>query len=104
MYLIGVATVGVFGFIHFALLDTMVPGLIFLAIFLSLIPHDMQYGPQAALIPECFTPRLRYPRASLAYQFASFIAGGPAPLLPTPPFPPFPSASAIPPSFLPRPA
>jgi MFS family permease len=55
MYLIGVATVGVFGFIYFALLDTMVPGLIFLAIFLSLIPHDMQYGPQAAMIAECFT-------------------------------------------------
>src|SRR5947199_1681819 len=59
MYLIGFATVGVFGFIYFALLDTMVPGLIFLAIFLSLIPHDMQYGPQAAMIAECFTPPLR---------------------------------------------
>ncbi len=83
MYLIGVATVGVFGFIYFALLDTMVPGLIFLAIFLSLIPHDMQYGPQAAMIAECFTPRLRYSGASLGYQFASIIAGGPAPLVAT---------------------
>ena len=26
----------------------------FLAIVLSLIPHDMQYGPQAALIAESF--------------------------------------------------
>jgi len=32
---------------------------------LSLIPHDMQYGPQAALIAEAFTPRLRYSGASL---------------------------------------
>jgi hypothetical protein len=31
----------------------------------SLIPHDMMYGPQAALIAECFSPRLRYTGASL---------------------------------------
>ena len=95
MYLIGVATVGVFGFIYFALLDTMVPGLIFLAIFLSLIPYDMQYGPQAALIAECFTPRLRYSGASLGYQFASIIAGGPAPLVATALFAAFHSGYAI---------
>jgi len=95
MYLIGVATVGVFGFIYFALLDTMVPGLIFLAIFLSLIPHDMQYGPQAAMIAECFTPRLRYSGASLGYQFASIIAGGPAPLVATALFAAFHSGYAI---------
>ncbi|MBV8493615.1 MAG: MHS family MFS transporter [Alphaproteobacteria bacterium] len=95
MYLIGVATVGVFGFIYFALLDTMVPGLIFLAIVLSLIPHDMQYGPQAAMIAECFTPRLRYSGASLGYQFASIIAGGPAPLIATALFAAFKSGYAI---------
>jgi MFS family permease len=95
MYLIGVATVGVFGFIYFALLDTMVPGLIFLAIVLSLIPHDMQYGPQAAMIAECFTPRLRYSGASLGYQFASIIAGGPAPLVATALFAAFHSGYAI---------
>ena len=50
---------------------------------LSLIPHDMQYGPQAALIAESFTPRLRYSGASLGYQLASIIAGGPAPLIAT---------------------
>jgi metabolite-proton symporter len=95
MYLIGVATVGVFGFVYFALLDTMVPGLIFLAIVLSLIPHAMQYGPQAAMIAECFTPRLRYSGASLGYQFASIIAGGPAPLVATALFAAFHSGYAI---------
>jgi MFS family permease len=95
MYLIGVATVGVFGFIYFALLDTMVPGLIFLAIVLSLIPHDIQYGPQAAMIAECFTPRLRYSGASLGYQFASIIAGGPAPLIATALFAAYHSGYAI---------
>jgi len=95
MYLIGVATVGVFGFVYFALLDTMVPGLIFLAIFLSLVPHAMEYGPQAALIAECFTPRLRYSGASLGYQLASVIAGGPAPLVATALFAAFHSGYAI---------
>ncbi|HEU0155228.1 MAG TPA: MFS transporter, partial [Stellaceae bacterium] len=83
MYLIGAVTVGVFGFIYFALLDTMVPGWIFLAIVLSLIPHDLMYGPQAALIAECFTGRLRYSGASIGYQLASVFAGGPAPLIAT---------------------
>jgi metabolite-proton symporter len=83
MYLIGAATVGVFGFLYFAMVDTAVPVLVFIAIVLSLIPHDMQYGPQAALIAEAFTPRLRYSGASLGYQLASVIAGGPAPLIAT---------------------
>ena len=80
-YMIGAAITGVFGFLYFALLDTGTPALIFLAIFLSLIPHDIQYGPQAAFIAESFTPRLRYSGASLGYQLASIIAGGPAPLI-----------------------
>ncbi len=83
MYLIGVVTVGVFGFIYFGMVDSAVPWLVFLAIVLSLIPHDMQYGPQAALIAEAFTPRLRYSGASLGYQLASIIAGGPAPIIAT---------------------
>ena len=41
----------------------------------------MLYGPQAALIAESFTGRLRYSGASLGYQLASIIAGGPAPLI-----------------------
>jgi MFS family permease len=83
MYLIGAAVTGLFGFLYFALLDTAAPAAVFIAIVLSLIPHDMQYGPQAALIAESFTPRLRYSGASLGYQLASIIAGGPAPLIAT---------------------
>src|SRR5205814_1853816 len=49
MYLIGTAVCGVFGFLYFGMLDTAVPTLVFIAIVLSLIPHDMMYGPQAAL-------------------------------------------------------
>jgi metabolite-proton symporter len=83
MYMIGAAVTGVFGFVYFGLLDTGVMAVIFLAIVLSLIPHDMMYGPQAALIAESFTGRLRYSGSSLGYQLASVIAGGPAPLIAT---------------------
>jgi hypothetical protein len=83
MYMLGALVTGIFGFVYFALLDSMMPGLIFFAIVLSLIPHDMMYGPQAALIAESFTPRLRYSGASMGYQLASIIAGGPAPLIAT---------------------
>ena len=83
MYMIGAAVTGVFGFIYFGMLNTGVASIIFLAIVLSLIPHDMMYGPQAALIAESFTGRLRYSGASLGYQLASIIAGGPAPLIAT---------------------
>jgi metabolite-proton symporter len=81
MYMIGAAVCGVFGFIYFGLLNTGSLALIFLAIVLSLIPHDMMYGPQAALIAESFSGKLRYSGASLGYQLASVIAGGPAPLI-----------------------
>jgi MFS family permease len=83
MYLIGAATTGVFAFIYFAMMNSAVPGLVFLAIVLSFVPHDMMYGPQAALIAECFTARLRYSGASLGFHLSSVIAGGPAPLIAT---------------------
>jgi hypothetical protein len=83
MYLIGAAVMGVFGFIYFAMVDTASPVLVFIAIVLSLIPHDLMYGPQAALIAESFTPHLRYSGSSLGYQLASIIAGGPAPIIAT---------------------
>jgi len=83
MYMIGAVVVGVFGFIYFGMVNTGVEWVIFFAIVLSLIPHDMMYGPQAALIAESFTGRLRYSGASLGYQLASVIAGGPAPLIAT---------------------
>jgi MFS family permease len=83
MYLIGSICVGLFGFIYFGMVDTKAPAWIFAAIVLSLVPHAMVYGPQAALIAESFTGRMRYSGASLGYQLASVIAGGPAPLIAT---------------------
>src|SRR5258706_6088616 len=91
MYLIGAAMTGAFGFLYFGMVDTAAPLVVFLAIVLSLIPHDIQYGPQAALIAEAFTPRLRYSGASLGYQLASGIDGGPAPPVAHAPFPTYPT-------------
>jgi metabolite-proton symporter len=95
MYLIGAVATGAFGFIYFGMLDTAAPVLVFIAIAISLIAHDMQYGPQAALIAEAFTPRLRYSGSSLGYQFASIIAGGPAPIIATALFAAYHSSFAI---------
>jgi MFS family permease len=83
MYIIGAVLTGLFGFAYFAMLNTAVPALIFIAIVLSFVPHDLLYGPQAALIAECFTPRLRYSGSSIGYQLSSIISGGPAPLIAT---------------------
>ena len=83
MYLIGAVCAGIFGFIYFGMVDTKSSLWIFVAIVLSLVPHAMLYGPQAAFIAESFTGRMRYSGASLGYQLASVIAGGPAPLIAT---------------------
>ena len=83
MYFIGALVTAVYGLIYFPLLNTMIPAVVFIAIVLSMVPHSMVYGPQAALIAERFTPRLRYSGSSLGYQLASIVAGGPAPLIAT---------------------
>jgi MFS family permease len=83
MYLLGAIATGAYALLYFPLLNSGVPSLIFLGMALSLVPHSMMYGPQGALIAECFTPSLRYSGASLGYQFASIVAGRPAPLIAT---------------------
>jgi len=83
IYMLGAALTGMYGFVYFGLLDTRAPALVFLAIALSLLPHDLMYGPQAALIAESFSARVRDSGASLGYQLSSVIAGGPAPLVAT---------------------
>jgi MFS family permease len=83
VYGAGILGTAVFAFPYFGLLNTKSSGLVLLAIVLSLVVHDMQYGPQAALIAERFGPQVRYSGAGLGYQLASVVAGGPAPLIAT---------------------
>ena len=81
VYITGAVLTGLWALPYFGLLNTGDSTIVFLAIAVSLIPHNMQYGPQAALIAESFTTRLRYGGAGIGYQLASVVAGGPAPLL-----------------------
>jgi MFS family permease len=83
VFIAGCVFVAVFTLVYFALLDTKVPELIFLAMALSFIPVMTMYAAEAPLIAEAFTPRLRYSGASIGYQLASIIAGGPAPFIAT---------------------
>ncbi|WP_370950089.1 MFS transporter [Amycolatopsis sp. cg5] len=81
VYLMGAIGIGVIAFPYFWLLTNGNKLVIFLAIVLAMVPHSMQYGPQASLIGESFPTHLRYGGAGLGYQLASVFAGGPAPLL-----------------------
>jgi MFS family permease len=83
VYGAGIVCTALYAFPYFGLLNTRTAGLVLLAIVLSLVFHDMQYGPQAALIAEGFGPNVRYSGAGMGYQLASVIAGGPAPLIAT---------------------
>jgi metabolite-proton symporter len=83
VYLTGAVLTGLLAFPYFAVLKGGGQVAIFLAIVISMIPHAMQYGPQAAFIGESFPTHLRYGGAGLGYQLASVFAGGPAPLLAT---------------------
>jgi len=70
-------------FLYFHLLALGSLAIAFVAIVVALPIHDLQYGPQAAVIAESFPARLRYSGSSLGYQLASLTAGGPAPLIAT---------------------
>ncbi len=83
MFMLGCVFMGVFGFVYIAMLNSGVPWIVFSAIAVSLLPVMTQYGPEAALIAESFTPRLRYSGTSIGYQLASVIAGGPSPFIST---------------------
>lgn len=83
IYAWGAAIMGVWGFVYFALLDSGVTWLAFVALCLGPVPHAMQYGPQASIIAESFPTNLRYTGAGLGYQLSSIIAGGPTVLIAT---------------------
>jgi MFS family permease len=70
-----------FSFVYVGLLESREPLWMILAVVLALPVHDIQYGPQAAYIAERFPPAWRCSGASLGYQLASIVSGGPAPLL-----------------------
>lgn len=82
MYLIGVVFTAFYAYAYFWLLGKTA-GAVFIAIGVSLFAHSLMYGPQAAMIAENFTGRLRYSGASIGYQLTAIVAGGPAPIVAT---------------------
>ena len=78
-YLLGCAVTACLALPYFWLLNTGNVGLVLLAISLSLaVCHTIVYAPQAALIAERFSTKVRYTGATLGFQLASVSAGGPA--------------------------
>ncbi|MBV9230649.1 MAG: MHS family MFS transporter [Chloroflexi bacterium] len=83
-YLIGCTGTACLALPYFWLLNTRNVGLVLLAIFLSLaVCHAILYAPQAALIAERFSTKVRYTGATLGFQLASVAAGGPAIIIAT---------------------
>ncbi len=81
-FALGTVLMALFVIPYFLLLHTKLPALILCAIILSIgVCISWLYGPEAALIAECFDTRLRYSGASLGYQLASITAGGSAPIV-----------------------
>ncbi len=81
-YLIGCVLMMLFAFPYFLLLNSGVGFLVILSIALSLgVCHAFVYGPQAALIAEHFSTKVRYSGASLGYQLAAPFAGGLSPII-----------------------
>jgi metabolite-proton symporter len=81
LYAFGAATVGLWGFVFFPLLDSGATAAVLTAFVVALVLHAAMYGPQAAFIAELFPTPVRYSGASIAYQVTSIFAGSLAPII-----------------------
>ncbi|KFU78969.1 Sugar phosphate permease [Amycolatopsis lurida] len=81
MYLVATIAAGIWPFVFFPMVSGGSFLMLAIGIVLALVIHAALYGPQAALVTEQFSPRLRYTGSSLAYTLAGVIGGAPAPLL-----------------------
>ena len=84
VYMYGALACGLLAFPFFWMLGTKTPWIISMAIIIPVIfGHAAMYGPQASMLSEMFSARVRYSGASLGYQLASIFAGGLSPLVAT---------------------
>jgi metabolite-proton symporter len=84
VYMYGALACGLLAFPFFWMLGTKTPWIISLAIIIPVVfGHAAMYGPQASMLSEMFSARVRYSGASLGYQLASIFAGGLSPLVAT---------------------
>lgn len=84
VYMIGAVGLIVVAFPFFMLLDTKVPGLIWLALLLgNPVCHGAMIGTQPSLMGELFSTEVRYSGMALGHEIASVFAGGLSPLVAT---------------------
>ncbi|MFD2421119.1 MFS transporter [Amycolatopsis pigmentata] len=77
----GTVAAAVWPFVFFPLLGTRSFAAVVIGVVVALAIHALLYGPQAAMITEQFSPRLRYTGSSLAYTLAGIAGGAVAPLV-----------------------
>jgi MFS family permease len=75
VYGLGIAALALVATPLFTMLGSGARALVVVAMVAAAVVHAVQYGPQAALIAEGFTPRLRYAGSALSYQLGSIPAG-----------------------------
>ncbi|EIE98028.1 MFS transporter [Saccharomonospora glauca] len=83
VYLFGTASMLVWSFVFFPMLDGATSLTTIVAVSVGLFLHGAMYGPQAAFFSELFGTKVRYSGSSIGYQLASIAAGGVAPLIAT---------------------
>ncbi|MCI2421720.1 MHS family MFS transporter [Saccharopolyspora sp. K220] len=81
MYLIGTIAAAIWPFVFFPMISGGSFVAVAIGMIIALAIHAVLYGPQAALITEQFSPRLRYTGSSLAYTLAGVVGGAVAPLV-----------------------
>ncbi len=83
IYIAGAILLGLWSFVLFPLIDTGEFIWIVLAITGGQIFVGLMYGPQAALLAELFSTKVRYSGASLGYQLGAIVGGALAPTIAT---------------------
>lgn len=81
VYALGAVLAALWTILFFYMMEEPTFGHLLIGVVGGLICHSVMYGPQAALISEQFSARLRYTGSSLAYTFAGIVGGAIAPLL-----------------------
>jgi MFS family permease len=81
LYLAATVAAAVWPFAFFPMIGGRSYAAVVVGVLIGLAIHSALYGPQAALVVEQFSPRLRYTGSSLAYTLAGVIGGALAPLL-----------------------
>lgn len=81
IYAVGTIGAAIWTFVFFYIMQEPTFARLLIGVTGALICHSLMYGPQASLIAEQFSARLRYTGSSLAYTFAGIVGGAIAPIL-----------------------